>query len=243
MRVARTILLVIGLVFGFGLGTPAALSSLDAPVATAALILFADVAAAFQSTVNCTIGALGLCAGETDVDGGASSGVGGAGGRGTSRGGNLSSDAGDGGNSGNAGDGGFSTVHDVGNAHANASSSVIVGDIETGDVDGHAIQVDARGATDPVVTLVAGSFGDTGVDIFAPGGNAQAGTTGGNANSADSSGGDSGDGGDGGDATSRGGNSGNGTGGIGGLGTGGPGGDACSALLLGCFDLALGLLP
>ena len=241
MRVAGSSILGLGLVFGLTLGAPVALTGVDAPVATAALTLFADDVAA-QAPVNCTITqALGLCAG-SDADAGNSSGVGGAGGSGSGRpGGNSSADAGDGGNSGRGGNGGFSTVHDVGNAHADASSSVVVGDITTGDVDGHEIQVDARGATDPVVTLVAGSFGDTGVDIFAPGGNAQSGTTGGNANSADSSGGDSGDGGDGGDATSRGGNGGNGTGGLGGVGTGGPGGDACSALLLGCFDL--GTLP
>jgi hypothetical protein len=48
-----------------------------------------------------------------------------------------------------------------------------------------------------VVVLVAGSFPDTGVDVFAPGGNAQAGTTGGNGLTADASGGEGGDGGDG----------------------------------------------
>jgi hypothetical protein len=60
------------------------------------------------------------------------------------------------------------------------------------------------------------------VDIFAPGGNAQSGTTGGNGIGADASGGD---GGDGGDATSTGGDSGN--------------SESCAAGLLGCFDLSL----
>jgi len=116
-------------------------------------------------------------------------GQGGRGGNGTSSG-------------GNGGDGGFSAVHDVGNASANASSSVTVGDITTGDLDAPDVNVDARGATKPVVVLVAGSFLDSGVNIFAPAGNAQAGTTGGNGNPADSSGGE---GGDSGNVTSRGG--------------------------------------
>jgi hypothetical protein len=106
---------------------------------------------------------------------------------------------GDGGNGGRGGNGGFASVHDIANAHADASSSVIVGDITTGDAFGHNINVDARGGEDP--SSIAGSFSDTGVDIFAPGGNAQSGTTGGNGLSADASGGDGGDGGNGGNAT------------------------------------------
>jgi hypothetical protein len=100
-----------------------------------------------------------------------------------------------GGNGGPGGNGGFATVHDVANAHADASSSVIVGDVTTGDAFGHNINVDATGADVPVVLAIAGSFSDTGVDIFAPGGNAQSGTTGGNGLGADASGGDGGDGG------------------------------------------------
>ena len=61
---------------------------------------------------------------------------------------------------------------------------------------------------DRSLVSVAGSFRDTSVDVFAPGGAAQAGTTGGYGLTADSSGGDSGDAGNGGDATSRGGNGG-----------------------------------
>lgn len=261
MRMAGRSLLVMGLVLGLGFGAPVALVSVSAPVATTALTLFGSDAAA-QATTTCTLGPGGFVIGGApcnaiDIHGGAGGpGAGGAGGPGTggaggpgsgSRGGNSSADAGDGGNSGNAGDGGFSTVHDLGNATADASNSVIVGDITTGDVDGHAIQVDARGATAPVVTLVAGSFGDTGVDIFAPGGNAQAGTTGGNAGTADSSGGDSGDAGDGGNATSSGGNGGiglggpggAGTGAPGGTGTGAPGGSPCSGALAFCGILAV----
>jgi hypothetical protein len=94
---------------------------------------------------------------------------------------------------GRGGNGGFATVHDIANAYADASSSVIVGDITTGDAFGHNITVDATGANAPVVLAIAGSFSDTGVDIFAPGGNAQSGTTGGNGLSADASGGDGGD--------------------------------------------------
>jgi hypothetical protein len=102
---------------------------------------------------------------------------------------------------GNGGDGGFASVHDIANAHADASSSVIIDDITTGDAFGHNINVDATGADVPVVLAIAGSFSDTGVDVFAPGGNAQSGTTGGNGLGADASGGD------GGDATADGGNS------------------------------------
>ena len=101
----------------------------------------------------------------------------------------------DGGNGGNGGNGGFASVHDIANAYADASSSVIVGDITTGDASGHNINVDATGANAPVVLAIAGSFSDTGVDVFAPGGNAQSGTTGGNGLTADASGGDGGDGG------------------------------------------------
>ena len=94
---------------------------------------------------------------------------------------------------GRGGNGGFASVHDIANAYADASSNVIVGDITTGDAFGHNINVDATGADDPVVLAIAGSFSDTGVDIFAPGGNAQSGTTGGNGLTADASGGDGGD--------------------------------------------------
>ncbi len=102
-----------------------------------------------------------------------------------------------GGNGGNGGNGGLlTTVHDVGNAEADASNLVIVHDITTGDATASDVNVDAEGATRPVVVSVAGSFVDTGVDVFAPGGSSQAGTTGGNNNIADSSGGPGGPGGD-----------------------------------------------
>lgn len=107
---------------------------------------------------------------------------------------------------GNGGDGGlFTIVHDVGNAEADASNTVIVHDITTGDATASDVNVNAEGATRPVVVSVAGSFIDTGVDIFAPGGSPQAGTTGGNGIISDSSGGPGGDaranGGNGGDIT------------------------------------------
>ena len=147
---------------------------------------------------------------------------------------NSESESGDGGNAtsrggngGNGGDGGFASVHDIANAVAAATSSVTVGDITTGNAFGHNINVDATNSDDPVVLAIAGSFSDTGVDIFAPGGNAQAGTTGGNGLAADASGGD---GGDGGNSTARGGNSGK------------TDLDSCNALLIGCFDtLGLGI--
>jgi hypothetical protein len=105
---------------------------------------------------------------------------------------------------GQGGDGGLlTTVHDVGNAEADGSNLVIVHDITTGDATATDVNVDAEGATRPVVVSVAGSFVDTGVDIFAPGGSPQAGTTGGNGVISDSSGGPGGNarakGGDGGD--------------------------------------------
>jgi hypothetical protein len=92
---------------------------------------------------------------------------------------------------GRGGNGGFASVYDIANAHAGASSNVIVGDITTGDAFGHNITVDARGGEDP--SSISGSFSDTGADIFAPGGNAQSGTTGGNGLGADASGGEGGD--------------------------------------------------
>ena len=148
------------------------------------LPLVADEAAAQDITgENCGVIALFCQAAENEGgDGGTASG-------------------GDGGNGGRGGNGGFASVHDIANAHADASSSVIVGDITTGDAFGHNINVDATGANAPVVLAIAGSFSDTGVDIFAPGGNAQSGTTGGNGLIADASGGEGGDGGDGGHAT------------------------------------------
>ena len=116
---------------------------------------------------------------------------------------------GDFGNDGNSGNGGFEAIHNVGNASEDASSNVTIGGIATPDAIAPDVNVNAHLATNPVLAI-AGSFRDTGVDIFAPDGNstAQAGTTGGYGLTADSSGGDSGDAGDGGDATSRGGNGG-----------------------------------
>ncbi len=90
-------------------------------------------------------------------------------------------------------------MHNIANAHADASSNVFLGDITTGDAFGHNINVDARGGQDP--GTIPGSFSDTRVDIFAPGGNAQSGTTGGNGLSADACVGD------GGEATATGGDS------------------------------------
>jgi hypothetical protein len=109
---------------------------------------------------------------------------------------------GDGGNGGRGGNGGFASVHDIANAHADASSSVIVGDITTGDVINPEVNVDTHIVTDPALTIV-GSFTDMGDDVVAPGGSgsAQRGTTGGDGVGADESGGDGGDGGNGRDAT------------------------------------------
>ena len=174
---------ILSLVSGLGVATPVVLSALAVPGADAARMLVVSDVVAQQAD-------LGL-----------QNGVANGGNGGTSR-------SGRGGDSGSGGDGGLAVVHDVGTAEADALSAVIIDEITTGDVEGHAIQVDARGATRPVVVSVAGSFGDTGVDIFAPGGNAQTGTTGGNRSGADASGGASGDGGHAGNASSRGGDGG-----------------------------------
>jgi hypothetical protein len=91
------------------------------------------------------------------------------------------------GSGGHGGHGGIASVHDIANATADASSAVFIDNVQTGDAFGHNINVDAFGASDPVVVSVAGSFSDTGVNVFAPGGNAQAGTTGGNGLIADAS--------------------------------------------------------
>src|SRR5687768_12767465 len=175
MRAVRRTFLLSGLVLSITLGAPLALSAVNTSLATVALRLLADEAAAQIDTVgDCNFAT--LCS-TSDNDGGdagdatASGGDGGAGG--------------DGGDGGRGGSGGSSSVHDVGNAHADASSSVIIDDITTGDAIAHQVNVDARGATRPVVVAVAGSFPDTSVDVLAPGGNAQAGTTGGNGLSAD----------------------------------------------------------
>src|SRR5215210_764786 len=79
----------------------------------------------------------------------------------------VGGDSGDGGDGGNGGDGGFfASVHDIANANSDASSSVILDNITTGDAIGHSVVVDAAYASDPVVVSVAGSFPDTGVDVF-----------------------------------------------------------------------------
>jgi len=211
MHGARGYVLAAGLVSGLTLGAPVALSGVDAPIASAALTLFVDDAAAqlIEDVVDIgdisdirseDCGILGVLCNASESDSG--------------DGGDARSSGGDG------GDGGFANVHDVGNAHADATSSVTVDDVTTGDAVGHAVNVDARGATDPVVVLVAGSFPDTGVDVFAPAGNAQAGPAGGNGITADASGGA------GGDATSQGGNGGD--------------NDSCPAVV-GCLDLSLDL--
>jgi hypothetical protein len=181
--------------------------SLAAPVA---LPLLGGTAAAAEAENNCL---LALCSA-------------GAGGNGRGVGGDATAEGGDGGNGGNGGNGGLAAIHDVANADSNASSSVTLDNITTGDATAHQVNVDATGATRPVVVSVAGSFPDTGVDVVAPGGSAQSGTTGGNGLTADASGGAGGDGGNGGDATATGGN-GRGTGGE------GEGGTNVLAILLG----------
>jgi hypothetical protein len=198
MQKIRGIGLALALSLGIGLGTMP-LSGYEAAAQTTLTIRGEE----------CGINLLAVCSNSESESG--------DGGNATSRGGN----------GGNGGNGGFASVHDIANAVAAATSSVTVGDITTGNAFGHNISVDATNSDDPVVLAIAGSFSDTGVDIFAPGGNAQAGTTGGYGLGADASGGD---GGDGGNSTARGGNSGK------------TDLDSCNALLIGCFDtLGLGI--
>src|SRR4051812_10095626 len=69
---------------------------------------------------------------------------------------------------GNGGDGGFSTLHDAGNATASAPNSV-TNSIVTGDAIAPDVSVNNSSGIN-----VAGSFTDTGADVFAAGGNAPA---------------------------------------------------------------------
>ena len=95
---------------------------------------------------------------------------------------------------GNGGNGGLAAILDVGNVSEDASSSIVRSNITTGDVIAPDVNVDASVGTDPV-RVIAGSFPNTSVDVFAPdgSGNAQSGTTGGNGLTADESGGAGGD--------------------------------------------------
>jgi len=122
-------------------------------------------------------------------------------------GGNRHREGGDatanGGNGAPGGNGGSATISDVGNVSEDASSSIVRSNITTGDAITPDANADASLLTDPV-QAIAGSFGDMGVDVFAPNGSgtAQSGTTGDNGLTVDESGGA---GGDRGSATARGG--------------------------------------
>jgi hypothetical protein len=166
MRTVRGSGLVLGLIVGFMLGAPVALSDVDAPLANTALSVFIVDAAA---------------------DDGDSARV-------------TASDGSDG-NGGNAGVGGYEAVHDAGNVREDASSSVSIGAITTPDAIAPDVHVNARLVTDPVL-VIAGSFRDTGVEVFAPDGHGavQAGTTGDDRLTVDATGDHSGNAGDGGPA-------------------------------------------
>jgi hypothetical protein len=231
MRGARGYGLVLALSLGLSLGAlPLSADDAAAQGATTILTTGGDC-----SVVESTFIPVGVGPGSGSLFCPKSTSTSGPGGDATAGRGGSGGSGGRGGHGGPGGDGGFASVHDIANAHANASSSVTVGDITTGDASGHNIAVDATGADDPVVLAIAGSFSDTGVDIFAPGGNAQAGTTGGYGIAADASGGAGGAGGDGGEG---------GDGGDGGDATGGDSGDSasCAAGLLGCLGGNLSLL-
>jgi hypothetical protein len=152
VRVKVGRVLALGSALGMAVGAPVALSSFDSPLATAALTLFAADAAA-QTLDGDDCGNIPILCSASDSESG--------------DGGSVSDVQASGGNGGRGGNGGFATLHDVANAHADASSSVVIDDVTTGDAIAHQVNVDARGATRPVVVLVAGSFLDTGVDVFA----------------------------------------------------------------------------
>ena len=143
-------------------------------------------------SVGITVGALPLLAGTAAAQGDAENNCliafcsAGAGGEG--EGGDATARGGHGGN------GGVAAIHDVGTVSEDASSSIVRSNITTGDVIAPDVNVDASSGTDPV-RVIAGSFPDTSVDVFAPegSGNAQSGTTGGNGLTADESGGAGGD--------------------------------------------------
>jgi hypothetical protein len=134
MRRARGYVLVASLVLSTTLGVPAALSGINAPVATAALNALVETGAAQQTNIAEILA--------------------------EAKGSEV----------------GIETVHDVGNAREDTSSSLILGTISTRDAVDSDVNVDARLVTDPVL-VIAGSFRDTGEDAFAPGDSAQRGTT------------------------------------------------------------------
>src|SRR4051812_39330290 len=115
------------------MGVPVALSSVETPVTTVALSLFVDEAAAQVETVgDCNFATLCSTSDNDGGDAGDGSASGGGGGAG-----------GDGGRGGTGGRGGFASAHDIGTAQADASSSVVIDDITTGDAIAHQVNVDA----------------------------------------------------------------------------------------------------
>ena len=167
MRKLRVDGLVLALVVGLTLSAPVALSGADVPIATTALPVLVEHAAAQDPITVEECGIVLDLAGTTvcataEWDQGVSGGA---------------TSTGDNGHRGS--DGGFASVHDVGNAQEDASCSVIIGDITTGDEGNHTLTVDASSVTDPQLNVV-GSVADSSVDVFVPDcADAQAETTGG----------------------------------------------------------------
>jgi hypothetical protein len=170
--------LVLALVFGVVLGAPLALSAVNFPVITAALPLFVEEAAA-QDPINITGEECGIVLGpvgtsvcttvesERDADGDATS-------------------------TGSHGDpgrnGGFASVQDAGNVREDASCSVLLGDITTGEEGNQTMTVDEVSAMVPVV--IAPSLNDAGVYVFMPDCTSAAETVGGPGITIDASGND-----------------------------------------------------
>ena len=147
--------LVLALVFGIVLGAPLALSGVNFPVKTVALPLLVEEAAA-QDPTNITGEECGIVLGPV----------------GTSVCTMVESerDAGDATSTGSHGDpgsnGGFASVQDAGNVREDASCSVLLGDITTGEEGNETMTVDEVSAMIPVV--IAPSLNDAGVYVFMP---------------------------------------------------------------------------
>jgi hypothetical protein len=175
MRMARGYGLGLGLVLGFTLGAPIALSGVDAPVAAAALTLFVDDAAAQVNVDAEECGIAILCTASE-------------------------SEGGEGGNGGN-GNGGLAILHDRISTTATSETSQSLSDAQTGDIHNE-VSILVEDTDETVVINMAGNPGSTGVHMLNVGGAAQPVNTGEITSSADASG-EGGDGASGGDSRSH----------------------------------------
>ena len=172
MQRTRGSVLVVGLVFGITLGAPVALSGVDAPVATTALSLFVDDAAAqgFEVTETFT----GENCGQELNNCFVTDNEGGAGGRG--------------------GNGGLAMLHEAITTSAASETSPSLSDLQTGFIHND-MTIVIEDTDETVVINNAGNPGSTGIHTQIIGAPSQAINTGSNTGSADASGGPGGDGG------------------------------------------------